>query len=288
LIREATELELPLRAVFEHPSPRQLAVALDRAEQEDHQYDPVVILRSGPLDKPLFCAHPAGGLSTVYRPLAEQLDMFSAVIGFQARGIENALPPHASIEDMAECYLVALENIQPAGPYNLLGWSLGGLIALEMAHQLESLGHSVASLILLDARLTAIPEDVKIEDKNLLLTEVLQGFGLTMPSKIEDAELAQSLSESGLLAEIADSRAIEAVRVALIEALNLTRAYKPRVVKAPIYYIKAADNDESNLPEALTTLSHSSTQLIETNLKHVEMCNEWGSSTIAEIIRKIG
>jgi thioesterase domain-containing protein len=58
---------------------------------------------------------------------------------------------------MAEDYLSFIRRIQPHGPYNLLGWSFGGLVAHVIATQLQSLGEEVALLALLDSY--PVPQD---------------------------------------------------------------------------------------------------------------------------------
>lgn len=60
-------------------------------------------------------------------------------------------PSHSSILEMVSAYIKAIRSVQPQGPYRLLGWSLGGVIAFEMASQLNTLGQVVSNLFLLDA-----------------------------------------------------------------------------------------------------------------------------------------
>ncbi|XP_049523884.1 LOW QUALITY PROTEIN: fatty acid synthase-like [Dermacentor silvarum] len=58
--------------------------------------------------------------------------------------------PVRSIEEMATVYLQRIKEVQPKGPYNLVGYSFGATVAFEMALQLQSAGESVGSLTLLD------------------------------------------------------------------------------------------------------------------------------------------
>lgn len=148
-IRERTGKDLPLRALFENPTPRGLALFLDVTGREGG-YAPLLPLRRGGARRPLFCVHPAGGCATCYRTLADALDPGIPIWGLQARGLETPDAPHETIEEMAEAYVKAMRNAQPAGPYAVLGWSLGGRIAHAMACELERQGQQVASLILLD------------------------------------------------------------------------------------------------------------------------------------------
>ncbi|HTQ79751.1 MAG TPA: alpha/beta fold hydrolase, partial [Thermoanaerobaculia bacterium] len=100
---------------------------------------------------PFFCVHPGGGGVLCYRELAEELGPEQPFYGFQARGLDGEdVPEGLEIADLARRYVTALQSFQPHGPYLLGGWSFGGLVAFEMARQLQEAGESVARLVLLD------------------------------------------------------------------------------------------------------------------------------------------
>jgi thioesterase domain-containing protein len=94
--------------------------------------------------------HPAAGLSWPFIGLARHLDPDQPIYGLQARGFnsEGALP--ASIEDIAEDYVQQIRTVQPTGPYHLVGWSFGGLVAHAMATRLQAEGERVELLAVLD------------------------------------------------------------------------------------------------------------------------------------------
>jgi thioesterase domain-containing protein len=100
---------------------------------------------------PLFLVHPAGGTAFGYRELADALGGEHPVYGLDA---PDTYEGH-SVSSMAASYVRAMRSVQPEGPYFLGGWSLGGLIAFEMARQLEESGQAVGLLALLDARPTS-------------------------------------------------------------------------------------------------------------------------------------
>jgi non-ribosomal peptide synthase protein (TIGR01720 family) len=99
---------------------------------------------------PLFCIHPAMGLSWCYAGLASLLGSDQQIYGLQARGIARAEPLPKDIEEIAASYLDQVRLIQPNGPYNLLGWSFGGYVAHAIAAKLQDQGEQVALLAILD------------------------------------------------------------------------------------------------------------------------------------------
>ena len=104
---------------------------------------------------PLFMVHPPGGIVLCYRELARQLPEAQPMWAIRSRGLHGSEPLPESLEEMAAEYVAAVRSVQPTGPYRLGGWSLGGLIAYEMARQLRESGQSVERLVFLD---TTIPE----------------------------------------------------------------------------------------------------------------------------------
>ena len=83
-----------------------------------------------------------------YFELAGLLGPDQPVYGLQAVGLYQQ--PHTTIEAMASHYLAALRRVQPTSPYRLGGWSIGGLIAFEMAQQLRRDGETVTLLAVFD------------------------------------------------------------------------------------------------------------------------------------------
>ncbi|HKV06686.1 MAG TPA: amino acid adenylation domain-containing protein [Thermoanaerobaculia bacterium] len=100
---------------------------------------------------PLIAVHPVGGNVLAYMELARELMPGGRPLwALQSAGLVGH-EPHRRIEAMASAYLEEILAARPTGPYPLLGWSLGGSIAFEMARQLGERGQEVPLLVLVDA-----------------------------------------------------------------------------------------------------------------------------------------
>lgn len=149
-IQEQFGVELPLSALISSPTIEQLAALLG-SEPQERSWKYVVPLQTEGEGTPLFLVHAAGGNVLFYRDLAEELGRAQPVFGLQARGItDKAETAHDRIEDMARDYLAEMRLVQPSGPYRIGGSSFGGLVAFELAIQLERLGENVETLAMFD------------------------------------------------------------------------------------------------------------------------------------------
>jgi thioesterase domain-containing protein/acyl carrier protein len=141
--------KLPLMTLFQEPTVEQLAKLL-RQQTKASSASPVVALRATGSKRPLFIVHSANGVLLNYIELVRALDPDQPVYGLQSVGIDGLQPPLTTVETMAAHYLEVLRSVQPQGPYRISGWSFGGIVAYEMARQLQAQGEAVEHLILID------------------------------------------------------------------------------------------------------------------------------------------
>ncbi|MYS19643.1 amino acid adenylation domain-containing protein [Streptomyces sp. DvalAA-14] len=119
---------------------------------------PLVALTEGPGAEPLYVVHAVGGTVFPYIGLAQELADRYRVFGVEAAGVRPGGVPAADLDTMVTEYAGAIRAAQPAGPYRLAGWSMGGLVALEIARRFEAEGEEVALVGLLDTPIE--PPDV--------------------------------------------------------------------------------------------------------------------------------
>jgi enterobactin synthetase component F len=145
--------ELPIGALFETPTIAALASTVEQLNNESA--DPLGAMLSlrkaeEEAQAPLFCVHPALGLSMGFSTLLRNLDRSIPVYGLQSRGLRGEATLPSSIEEIAADYLDQIRRVQPHGRYRLVGRSLGGLIAYSMAEQLRARGERVELLTMID------------------------------------------------------------------------------------------------------------------------------------------
>ncbi|RKH72196.1 amino acid adenylation domain-containing protein, partial [Corallococcus aberystwythensis] len=152
-VRERLGQSIPLSVLFQQPTIEQLAQIL---RDDSQAWTPLVPLERGePGQRPLFLVHPGGGNVLAYSELARRLGPSLPVYGLQSRGLDGR-PVAESIEEMAGLYIEAIRTVQPHGPYQLGGWSLGGLIAYEMAQRLREAGEGVDVLAFIDSQVPGL------------------------------------------------------------------------------------------------------------------------------------
>ncbi len=148
-IQQATGQKLTLSTLLQAPTVRQLAGVIDAASW--NLPVPLVQLRAG-TGRPFFMVHSlAGYFLEMWAVLREMEGVTRPIYGLQARGLGGEQEPQTRVADMAADYIRRMRRVQPVGPYSIGGYSLGGLIAYEIAQQLRSQGETVDLLALIDS-----------------------------------------------------------------------------------------------------------------------------------------
>ena len=124
-------------------------------------------IQRGNSERPLFFVHPIGGNIFCYVDLARELGSEQSFYGLQSFGLAADDTPINDVSEMAARYLDAVRVVQPEGPYMLGGWSFGGLVAYEMAQQLQRAGQEVGLLALIDTHPGTVLE-IELDDEALL------------------------------------------------------------------------------------------------------------------------
>ncbi len=149
-IEERFGKKLRLAALVDGPTIEVMAAHLRGTQGTDHRSPLVTVQRGG--DAPaIFAVHPVGGNVVCYLQLARRLGKDRPFHALQSPGLEPGQQPLTTVEAMAAVYLEAIRRVQPQGPYSLLGWSMGGVVAFEIARRLRAIGEPVALLAMIDS-----------------------------------------------------------------------------------------------------------------------------------------
>jgi acetoacetyl-CoA synthetase len=148
-IAEVCDRHLSPVLVYSAPTIEALAAVLEQPDQP--RVPPLLLLKAGTEPPPIFIAHGLGDTVLDLFQLVEKIESAHPIYGMQARGIDGVDEPLTSVEAMAQFHLEAIKQLQPHGPYFLIGYSLGGLVALEIAQRLSAGGEKIALLALVES-----------------------------------------------------------------------------------------------------------------------------------------
>ncbi|HEV3051651.1 MAG TPA: thioesterase domain-containing protein, partial [Longimicrobium sp.] len=224
-IRQAVGAEVPVAALLQGPTVEQLARAV--ADRQSGVRLPVVALQPRGTARPLFLVHAGGGHVACYAGLAALMAPDQPVYAFQARGLDDGLPPLQGVEAMAAHYVEGLRRVQPRGPYRLGGWSYGGIAAFQMALQLHTAGEEVEFLALLDTARPEVRGDTAMAlDHASVLRRILTdlyGWGPTGAVTVEALRPLSPDQQLRLAARRLGARLLPEERIAEVAALTRVR-----------------------------------------------------------------
>lgn len=252
-LREEWDGDPDLGLVFEHPDVAGLATRLENASDlRDEGLAPVIHLARGESGAaPLFLVHPAGGVGWGYRTLARSLAPARAVHAIQAPGLDPEIEMPESIAALARDYADRIDAAYPTGPVHVGGWSVGGLIAQELAVELESRGRAVGMVALLDAYPAecwrAEPEPTEAQALRALLA--IAGHDPEAHPELDTREKVVGFLREGesVLANLSRATQDGVVRTVL-DTNRLVRGHHHRAFGGTLTHIRA-DADHADRPQ---------------------------------------
>ena len=214
----------------------------------------LVPLRDSGDRPPLFCIHPVSGSAYANTGLVRLLPPELPVFGFEAPSFDNDRAPVNRLPVLAEEYSNILREFQPAGAYQLLGWSLGGALAFDMALRLADTDTPVARLVLVDSGLpwvADLPAEKGVVTRFMTDLAGMSGISQeiveqTLAGAADDApaaELFTRIEEAEILPEELDAELLLSRFVTFRAHLDALYNY---VVPAPyegeVLHVMAADS----------------------------------------------
>ncbi|WP_190126882.1 alpha/beta fold hydrolase, partial [Streptomyces inusitatus] len=243
-VRETLGVQHTIRTLFEFPTVAALAELDPDGGGTGDSFAALLPLRPRGTKPPIFCVHPAGGLSWCYAGLMSGIDTGHPIYGLQARGMSDGEEPPTALDDMAADYVNTLRAVQPAGPYHLLGWSYGGIVAHAIAARLREQGEEVALLALLDSYPNPplagkIPGDQEIA--RLLLEGLGRDAGEPARSALDLPKLMELVPEDGSpFAGLTSARMRSLVDI-VTNNIRLVEAHEPVVYDGDVLFFTATE-----------------------------------------------
>ncbi|MFJ9461625.1 amino acid adenylation domain-containing protein [Kitasatospora sp. NPDC101447] len=260
-IREELAADLPVRAVFDAPTPAGVARALagdaagpgEEVAAGGRATRGLLPLRARGTAAPVFFLHPGGGFSWCYAGLVRHLGPDVPVYGIQASGLDGSGALPASMAEMTEDYLARIRSVQPAGPYRLAGWSFGGLTAFALATRLQEEGERVSLLALLDAYPQAADAVTEDPVPHEVVAHNLRAMGFTFDDEeliadekavlLRFREFLQSGNQNLRHLEAQDILALKDVYV---NNVRLMRRFRPEFFDGDLLFVSAEEKSEAD------------------------------------------
>ena len=223
---------------------------------------PLVPIRTTGDKPPLFLLHPVGGGVQPYFQLAEYLDHDQPVYAIQNHEFGSHVEhSYSSIEEMAARYINALRAVDSRGGFFLAGWSMGGIVAFEMALQLSEKGEIPGPLIMLDAPARFIPSPeqegpTKEFARSLILLGKIWAHQKNKPFTLRRDHLEgmdpesqidcfiQAIKGDGIVAPEMDDKALRAAIKTFINNNRACERYVPRMYSGPMIVIRASETQQ--------------------------------------------
>lgn len=204
-VEEQLGLRVSIGALFAHPTVQALAASIAGERGEGAEFAPVLPLREQPTahdateaPAPLFILPPAGGLGWCYAGYLSHLPAQQGVYALQAEAFSDPQAGFASsLQELAEGYLKLIEKTlaERSLPrrFALMGWSVGGIAAVQVAALAQAAGAQVERVILLDAYPSEQWQGVPAPDEQESFRALLRMGGLPEPAVDEQLDLPGTL-----------------------------------------------------------------------------------------------
>lgn len=250
--------------------------------------DLIMPMRVGGDGPRLFCAHPIIGLSWCYLALLPHVDARYPLYGLQARGLRRPEPLPASMTEMARDYADQIRKVQPAGPYHLFGWSLGGNIAFAIAEELERRGEQIGLLVILDSNLSAIDAVPLSNEPWKVYNLVLAQFGyVPAVTPTEPAPEARMLEivrgRPGMGLDEWPEQRVRALQRVIKNNVAVALTHQPGRVHCPLLFFSATRN-----PPTLAEKLDSWRSFVDGPIEVVELDCDHRHMLLPEPVARIG
>jgi thioesterase domain-containing protein len=288
-VRAALGVELSIRRVFEAPTVEALASRLYAAASSQSAFSRVLPLRQHGSLPSLFCLPPGSGLSWCYAGLLQEIRDGRPIYGLQAPGIQTECEFPQSVNDIVEDYVAVMRGVQPHGPYCLLGWSFGGILAHAIACSLQAYGEDVACLALLDSCPSIPHQHASALNGREVLAEMAKLVGLD-PQQfdhqlIELSAIIRTARRLGHVLGALEPEQAERMLQLGIHYAELATAHRPPIFRGDALLFVAIEQPiDLMLPEAWKSYITGDIRIHEISCRHSQMGDPVHIATVGRML----
>lgn len=211
----------------------------------------VIAMQSVGQARPIFFFPGVGGHPVSFTALAAELGKTWPCYGLAVPGLDDSASPLTSIEDIAGAMVRTLRQVQTSGPYQLAGYSFGGLLAYEAARQLEEASQKVSMLAIFDTFTPAGRLPRPLWQRAALHAYILATRGgriAYLREKLTRRQQAHAADDQRR-DRSADENVLTAAKVQTIQKLNLQAGqnYRPKPFSGSIVFFAAEERQHYNI-----------------------------------------
>jgi surfactin family lipopeptide synthetase A len=241
---------------------------------------------------PLYFIHSTPGDVLGYANVINDLGSEQPCFGFQSLGLRDATRTHRTVEEMASFYVDEMLEFQPDPPYCLVGWCYGGIVAAEMALQMQARGRKIALLVLIE---TPFPR-MKTERVRYYFSRALnllgigpKGWILYFRNKIEYHKRIRSGAVEKLFSLELDQGPLANRSNVYRTNMEAISVYKMKgVPSCPVRIFRGEDIEEGYIPdvEELWFKICRDVRLYPAPGNHLTILKEPGSTVVVQRLRE--
>ncbi|RSM77999.1 non-ribosomal peptide synthetase [Kibdelosporangium aridum] len=282
-------VDVPVSALFQAPTPAMLAGRLQGGLGDDG-LAPLITLRAGAGQTPVFCVHSGVGIGWSYATLLPHLSSDRPVHALQSAALQapGSLPD--TLTELAAQYVARIREVQPQGPYLLVGFSFGGQVVHEMAVQLREAGERIGLLAVLDtmpigASTPLDPAAIEQDSLRVLLRHAAPNASVPVDrheafARVRAGEGIFAGFDDALLGALTDARA---------HYTRLARAWRPSPYDGLVTLFSATRESEATTAEKVEAWrSHvAAMDVYELDCTHNDLLDRESAAVIGGRIEKI-
>ncbi|WP_392667055.1 amino acid adenylation domain-containing protein [Streptomyces sp. LN785] len=278
----ADRARLTIRDLYRCPTVAQLAEHLG-SQVRSNPMEPVLTMREGS-GEPLFCLPAISGLSWAFSAILPHIDASHPVVGLQSEQLRDPSGRPLDFDELVTAHVARIREVQQHGPFHLMGWSFGGVLAHAVAARLDALGEQVATLALLDARPLPRRRPTTV-DRHWALGVLLGHEAKEFPEPATDEELVAVLRANDPVLGMLDPHQVAAV---VATTMDNRRAFLSHHVEnrfsGDLLFFNAERTGRLSGKEAWTPYVCGEIREYDVDCGHMEMTQREPLATIGRII----